>query len=63
MRSELFDPALRDSHYEGNVAKYLVDLHDANACFNFCGGMMFQERTRFIFDKSSDIRGDLLGGL
>ena len=51
MRSELFDPALRDSHYEGNVAKYLVDLHDANACFNFCGGMMFQERTRFIFDK------------
>jgi len=42
MPSELYDPALRDSQYQGNIAKYLVDPHDANACFNFCGGMMFQ---------------------
>ena len=42
MGGELYDPAQRDSHYQGNVAQYLVDLHDANACFNFCGGMMFQ---------------------
>jgi hypothetical protein len=27
---------------DGNIAKYLVDLHDARATFNFCGGMLFQ---------------------
>jgi hypothetical protein len=25
-----------------NMAQYLVDLHDAQATFDFCGGMMFQ---------------------
>ena len=50
----LTDPKTRVGDYDGRLAQYLVDLHDANACFNFCGGMMFQERTRFIFDKSSD---------
>ena len=49
MRSELYDPAQRDSHYKGNIAQYLVDLHDSNACFNFCGGMMFQVRNRNSF--------------
>ena len=42
--SHLYDPAARDAHYgtPQNVAQYLVDLHDAKACFDFCGGMMFQ---------------------
>lgn len=40
----LHDPSARDEFYGQpmNVAKYLVDLHDANAPFDFCGGMMFQ---------------------
>ena len=25
-----------------SVHRYLVDLHDGNAVFDFCGGMMFQ---------------------
>ena len=42
--SHLYDPAARDARYGApqNVAQYLVDLHDARACFSFCGGMMFQ---------------------
>ena len=39
---ELYDPAARDAKYEGNVAQYLVDLHDSKSTFDFCGGMMFQ---------------------
>ena len=27
---------------DGNIAQYLVDLHDSKATFDFCGGMMFQ---------------------
>ena len=42
MSSVLFDPSQRDKEYGNNVAKYLVDLHDSEACFDFCGGMMFQ---------------------
>eukprot|EP01044_Picomonas_judraskeda_P005416 COSAG03_NODE_510_length_7290_cov_66.012229_1_plen_79_part_10 len=38
----LYDPSARDATYTGNWAKYLVDLHDARATFDFCGGMMFQ---------------------
>jgi len=44
----LYSPEKRDAHYGGglssdlNVAQYLVDLHDAKATLNFCGGMMFQ---------------------
>eukprot|EP00520_Triparma_pacifica_P013144 CAMPEP_0118642058 /NCGR_PEP_ID=MMETSP0785-20121206/5638_1 /TAXON_ID=91992 /ORGANISM="Bolidomonas pacifica, Strain CCMP 1866" /LENGTH=195 /DNA_ID=CAMNT_0006533595 /DNA_START=98 /DNA_END=681 /DNA_ORIENTATION=+ len=40
----LYDPSMRDQTYKSNVAKYLVDLHDSNATFDFCGGMMFQFR-------------------
>lgn len=40
--SFLYDPSARDDHYAGNVARYLVDLHNEKATFNFCGGMMFQ---------------------
>ena len=40
--SYLYSPDERDAHYKGNVAQYLVDLHNENATFNFCGGMMFQ---------------------
>ena len=36
----LYQPAARDKQYQGNFAQYLVDLHDANATFDFCGGMM-----------------------
>ena len=43
MPPHLHVPEARDSHYaDGNLAQYLVDLHDAKATFNFCGGMMFQ---------------------
>lgn len=44
----LYNPETRDSRYGSgsssdlNVAQYLVDLHDAKATLNFCGGMMFQ---------------------
>jgi len=38
----LYDPAGRMDEYKGNIAKYLVDLHDAKGTFDFCGGMMFQ---------------------
>jgi hypothetical protein len=41
----LVDPAARDEKYNNNnnnVGQYLVDLHDQNATFDFCGGMMFQ---------------------
>jgi len=38
----LYDPAVRESEYGANIAKYLVDLHDSRATFDFCGGMMFQ---------------------
>ncbi len=40
--SYLYSPTERDEHYQGNIAQYLVDLHNEKATFNFCGGMMFQ---------------------
>lgn len=42
--AHLYNVPDRDSRYGSplNVAQYLVDLHDAKATFNFCGGMMFQ---------------------
>lgn len=41
MVAQLHEPSTREA-YEGNVAKYLVDLHDSKSTFDFCGGMMFQ---------------------
>ncbi len=38
----IYDPTVRDETYQGNFARYVVDLHDSKATFNFCGGMMFQ---------------------
>lgn len=38
----LHEPATREAQYAGNLAKYLVDLHDEKATFDFCGGMLFQ---------------------
>jgi len=42
----LYDPVQRDEYYSlngtVNAAQYLLDLHDSKACFDFCGGMMFQ---------------------
>ena len=40
--SNLHSPATRASQYGSNIAKYLVDLHDSKATFDFCGGMLFQ---------------------
>lgn len=40
--SMLHEPAYREENYKGNLAKYLVDLHDSQSTFDFCGGMMFQ---------------------
>jgi hypothetical protein len=42
MAASLRDVKTRDESYKGNMAKYLVDLHDSKAVFDFCGGMMFQ---------------------
>lgn len=39
---DLYSPSNRNAVYGQNVAQYLVDLHDANATFDFCGGMLFQ---------------------
>ena len=39
---DLYTPSSREAHYGENVARYLIDLHDANATFDFCGGMLFQ---------------------
>ncbi len=41
MTEFLYNPAQRDKHYCGNWAQYLLDLHDAKAVLNFCGGMFF----------------------
>ena len=38
----LIEPTQRDEHYGSNIAQYLVDLHDNQVTFDFCGGMMFQ---------------------
>lgn len=50
----LYDPVQRDEYYslsalgaltngtDLNAAQYLLDLHNSKACFDFCGGMMFQ---------------------
>lgn len=51
----LADPKSRDAHYGCplNVARYLVDLHDSKAVFNFCGSLMFQ------LELSPELRGHL----
>lgn len=36
------EPSQREETYGSNLAQYLVDLHDAQSTFDFCGGMMFQ---------------------
>ena len=47
--ASLTEPAERDIKYGGssrtligNVAQYLIDLHNAKQTFDFCGGMLFQ---------------------
>lgn len=42
MAPSLIEPQKRDVEYGSNVARYLIDLHDAEGTFDFCGGMMFQ---------------------
>lgn len=40
--NSLVEPSQRDTEYGTNIAKYLIDLHENKATFDFCGGMMFQ---------------------
>lgn len=42
MSPSLLEPSKVKSKYGSNVAQYLIDLHDSEATFDFCGGMMFQ---------------------
>eukprot|EP00640_Fibrocapsa_japonica_P004153 CAMPEP_0113949486 /NCGR_PEP_ID=MMETSP1339-20121228/75953_1 /TAXON_ID=94617 /ORGANISM="Fibrocapsa japonica" /LENGTH=222 /DNA_ID=CAMNT_0000956957 /DNA_START=111 /DNA_END=779 /DNA_ORIENTATION=+ /assembly_acc=CAM_ASM_000762 len=42
MSPVLLEPSQRDAKYGTNVARYLLDLHESEATFDFCGGMMFQ---------------------
>jgi hypothetical protein len=37
-KSHLYVPAKRDEYYDGNVAKYLLDLDEEGVTFDFCGG-------------------------
>ena len=41
MATNLCDPATRDSRYSGNMAQYLVDLHDKKSVFNFWFVVLF----------------------
>ncbi|EED91018.1 predicted protein [Thalassiosira pseudonana CCMP1335] len=41
-KQHLYVPSKRDEYYQGNVARYLLDLNEEKATFDFCGGMMFQ---------------------
>lgn len=36
------DATKREASYNNDMAKYLVELHDSKATFDFCGGMLFQ---------------------
>ena len=40
--ASLHQPFTREEQYGSNLAKYLVDIHDTNGIFDFCGGMIFQ---------------------
>jgi len=42
MSSSFVLPTQRNVEYGSNIAKYLVDMDDNDATFDFCGGMMFQ---------------------
>lgn len=37
-KTHLYVPSERDERYQGNIARYLLDLHDEGATFDFCGG-------------------------
>ena len=36
--SHLYVPSKRDAHYQGDMARYLLDLDGEGATFDFCGG-------------------------
>ena len=57
--SATVDPGQRDAKYGENMAQYLVDLHDSQATFDFCGGMMFQ---LVLSDKLREYLGDVAFG-
>ena len=42
MATELHLPTTRRAQYDGKISQHLIDLHDSQAVFDFCGGMMFQ---------------------
>ena len=37
-KDRLYVPSKRDDYYQGNVARYLLDLDEEGATFDFCGG-------------------------
>jgi hypothetical protein len=37
-QDRLYVPSKRDAYYQGNVARYLLDLDEEGATFDFCGG-------------------------
>lgn len=41
-RTHLYVPSERDERYQGDIARYLLDLNNEGATLDFCGGMMFQ---------------------
>jgi hypothetical protein len=61
-KAPVYEPAARDARYAGNWARYLVDLHDSRATFNFCGGMLFQIvlsdslRARLVSSAAGQVR-------
>ena len=55
----LYDPGQRQSNYQKNPGKFLVDLHDSRGTFDFCGGMMFQlVLSDKLYDRLSQLPDD-----
>ena len=48
-KEPLCSPSTRVTRYGSDLARYIVDLHDRRAVFDFCGGMMFQLVSDFAY--------------
>jgi hypothetical protein len=59
-KSHLYVPSNRDAHYEGNVARYLLDLDEEGATFDFCGGELHMWRW-FLLHSFVGLGGGVLG--
>ena len=57
--AKFYNPSTRMSTYQRNPARFLVDLHDAEGTFDFCGGMMFQlVLSDKLYDRLSKLSED-----